>query len=466
MGCLVKSSLSALSSVEAEVCPTDLTLDQYKQTFNGGFILNFISALSGIQSFKKLNFTNFYLSNEILLDDVTSYNEVKIKPDSFFTTLNFTTTGDYYLSFAAASLSSFKDTDNVFNSKFYGTTTFTTELSDASDFEITFVDDFICNIATVVNGIKYFLVVSDEAEDVNNRREVLYVSENKLALSGNRIEYNLLKYGKESFINLYSSKNNEKYIIEDDGGKLYAQRLDPNSKPNQFLIAGTSIRINQEINLNVPSPYNTSFITYNNSGKINNDKSDFHLPSNYLLYSSSNDERLNLNLFNLKNIVNTQDQFTSSNNILSTSDSSIFSQGLRKYTSIFSDMDSENNEVLALNFVYNNFDIIVKPGTTYFSTPSSMEPFSKLNINDTKFTKCGSFAFSRPDLSDRVYRLDDNSIKEDDVTYLCTWLSGGVDKEGIWVDRYYYPDLVSKEEALAASPVYNVTYEQLRKNYT
>ena len=52
MGCLVKSSLSALSSVQGTVCPTDLTLDQYTQTFNGDFKFNFISALSGIQDFK------------------------------------------------------------------------------------------------------------------------------------------------------------------------------------------------------------------------------------------------------------------------------------------------------------------------------------------------------------------------------------------------------------------------------
>jgi hypothetical protein len=89
-----------------------------------------------------------------------------------------------------------------------------------------------------------------------------------------------------------------------------------------------------------------------------------------------------------------------------------------------------------------------------------MQPFSKLNINDTKFTKIGSFSFMRPDLSDRVYKLDDNSVKDKDVTYLCTWLSGGVGKEGIWVDRYYYPDYITKEDAIAASPVFNVTYDK------
>jgi hypothetical protein len=460
MGCLVKSSLSALSSVEASVCPTDLTLDQYTQTFNGDFKLNFVTALSGVQDFKKLNFTNFYLSNEFLLDNVTSHNEVKVKPDSFFTTFNFTTSSDNYLTFADASLSSFKDTNNIINAQFYGSTSFTNILSNAGNFEITFINDFTCTVATIYNNIKYYLVLSDNEQDSTGRREVLFVAENKLTSTGSYIEYNLLKYKKDSFINLYSTKNGSKYSIVDNGGKLYGQILDSTSKPNQFYIANSSIKMNQEVNLTIPSPYNTSFITYTNSGDVDNSKSDFHLPSNYLLYSSSNSDRLDFNFYNLKNIVNTQDQFTSSNNLLSTSETSIYSQGLRKYTSIFSDMDSENNEVLALNFVYNNFDIVIKPGTTYFTTPSSMEPFNRLNINDTKFTKCGSFSFKRPDLADRVYRLDDNSIKEENVTYLCTWLSGGIGKEGIWVDRYYYPDLVSKETALAASPAFNVTYEK------
>jgi len=286
------------------------------------------------------------------------------------------------------------------------------------------------------------------------------VAENKLPATGSNLQYNLLKYKRDTFINLYSQKADGKYVVLGSGGTLYAKLIDNNSKPNQFFIANSSIKLNQEINLSIPSPYNTSFITYNNQGQVDNDKSDFHLPSNYLLYSSSNNNKLDFNLINLKNIVNTQDQFTSSNNLLSTSETTIFSQNLRKYTSILSDIDSERNETLSLNFVYNNFDITVKPGTTYFTTPSSMQPFSKLNINDTKFTKVGSFSFMRPDLSDRVYKLDDNSVKDKDVTYLCTWLSGGVGKESIWVDRYYYPDYITKEDAIASSPVFNVTYEK------
>ena len=59
MGYLIKSSLSALSSIDATFCPKNVELDQYNSTFIGGFGFNFISALSGVQSFKNLNFTNF-----------------------------------------------------------------------------------------------------------------------------------------------------------------------------------------------------------------------------------------------------------------------------------------------------------------------------------------------------------------------------------------------------------------------
>ena len=67
MGSLIKSSLSALSSAEASFCPMNIALDQFPRTFNGGFKINFIQALSSSQSFKNLNYTNFYLTNNFLL---------------------------------------------------------------------------------------------------------------------------------------------------------------------------------------------------------------------------------------------------------------------------------------------------------------------------------------------------------------------------------------------------------------
>ena len=472
MGCLIKSSLSALSSVEATFCPIDLGLDQFSRTFNGGFNLNFIQALSGSQSFKNLNFTNFYLSNNVLLDDVTTFNHYKVKPLIFSTTLNFAQSGNAFLQFNFATTDAFKEDNTINVGEFYGYTSITDKKEDASVFEISIIDDFTCTVATYVNNLRYYLVVTDTNTDTDTR-EVLFVAENQLDLSAYTLEYNLLKYSTTSYINLFSQKGiigdeftpSSKFLIHSNNRRAVATQLSAtNQNLDMFFITNQTIRMDQELNLLVPSPYNTSFITYDTDGNIDNTKSDFALPSNYLLYSSSNKTDQKFNIFNLKSIANTQDQFTSSNNLLSTSETSIYSQNLREYTSLLCDVDSENNEVLAINFVYNNFDIKISPGTTYFTTPSSMVPFTALNINDSKFANCGAFSFTTPDLADRVYRLDDTTDKAENVTYLCTWLSGGVGDPGIWIDRYYYPDLVSKETALAASDVYNVTYEQAVEN--
>ena len=471
MGCLIKSSLSALSSVEATFCPTDLGLDQFTRTYNGGFYLNFIQALSGAQSFKNLNFTNFYLSNNVLLDDVTTFNHSKVKPQIFSTTLNFAQSGESFLQFNRAVLSAFKEDNTITLGEFYGYTSLTDTESAASVFEISIVDNFTCRVATYVDNLRYYLVVEDSNID-SDWRNVLFIGENQLPIESFNLEYNLVKYLTTSYINLFSTKDvledkfisASKYMLQSNDKRLTANKLKSEQELDMFFITNKAIKMDQELNLLVPSPYNASFITYNIDGNIDNDKSDFKLPSNYLLYSSSNKTDLTFNVFNLKNIANTQDQFTSSNNLLSTSETSIYSQNLREYTSLLSDVDSENNEVLAINFVYNNFDIIISPGTTYFTTPSSMVPFNALNINDSKFANCGAFSFTTPDLADRVYRLDDTTDKAENVTYLCTWLSGGVGDPGIWIDRYYYPDLVSKETALAASDVYNVTYEQAVEN--
>ena len=480
MGSLVKSSLSALSSCPAELCPKDVSLNQFVRTFNGGFKLNFIDALSGSQSFSKLNFTNFYLSDKILLDNVTTFTQTTIKPTEFSSTLNFAESANEYLIFRPALSAAFRENNDMYNIRFYGGASFTTDLSAGDNFEIKILDDFNCRVSIMSNNTRYYLVASEDEDSFNNNgeafRQCLFVSQNKLFLSAFNLQYNFTKYLTNSYINLFTIKTVEepggavdyKYSITSNGGKLVATRLATTQKLDYSYITTKSIKLGQDVNLTIPSPYDTSYITYDEAGNINEDKSDFHLPSNYLLYSSSNKHCQDFNLINLKNIVNSQDSFTSSNNLLSTSSTTIYSQDLRNYTSIFCDIDSEHNEVLALNYVYNNYDILIRPGTTHFTTPSSMSPFTKLNINDTKFADCGSFSFLRPDLSDRVYMLDDDSVQDENVTYLCTWLSGAIGRRGVWVDRYYYPDLVSKEDALAGTrsplPTYDQAVEDLIMN--
>jgi hypothetical protein len=134
--------------------------------------------------------------------------------------------------------------------------------------------------------------------------------------------------------------------------------------------------------------------------------------------------------------------------------------GMRNYTSIFNDIDTEKDETLALNYVFYNKTYQILPGLNKFTAPDNMSPFNRININDTKFVESGAFGYPTPEYADKVYRSDVSVSYDDGQTYLCTWLSGsplGTDK--VWVDRYYYPNLIEKASALIGDSTFNITYE-------
>ncbi len=95
-----------------------------------------------------------------------------------------------------------------------------------------------------------------------------------------------------------------------------------------------------------------------------------------------------------------------------------------------------------------------------------MYPFTKLNINDSKFIPSGAFSYITPEFSDKVYHVSNEPQNSAEGQYLlCTWLSGSpLGTEKIWVDRYYYPDLIEKEAAIAAKPYLYPTYDDYIEN--
>jgi hypothetical protein len=112
--------------------------------------------------------------------------------------------------------------------------------------------------------------------------------------------------------------------------------------------------------------------------------------------------------------------------------------------------------------VFYNKSYEILPGLNRFTAPDNMSPFNRININDTKFVESGAFAYPTPEYADKVYRSDVSESYDDGQIYLCTWLSGsslGDDK--VWVDRYYYPDLIEKSSALAGDNTFNLTYDDV-----
>jgi hypothetical protein len=236
---------------------------------------------------------------------------------------------------------------------------------------------------------------------------------------------------------------------------------------NDFLSnTSTSFRIVKNIydeSSNIPD---TSYITYNVDNTIDNDKSKFNLSNNMLLYKTFNVENSPIESLMLKNQLLQSDIFSSANNLLSSSDNNLYVNDLREYSSIFSDVAEETTDSLELNYVFYNKDYKISPGVNIITSPASMYPYSKLNVNDTKFVDSGAFSYTTPEFADKIYRLSNDNINNQNGQYLlCTWLSGSNSSDNkMWIDRYYYPDLIDKQEAIAASTYLQSTYDDYIEN--
>jgi hypothetical protein len=206
-----------------------------------------------------------------------------------------------------------------------------------------------------------------------------------------------------------------------------------------------------------PLDYNIdqNWISYDrndlNLASVDSDRSTFKLPNQFIVSTSYNNigDTIDVNFFNLKTNVSEGNYIKRGSSLNRTS---VTEPGVdfRFYTSLNTGNNQERgNENIVLTYVFYDKDIVAKTGTdTAFSTSDSIYPYSKLNINDTKFVSNGAYASYAPNISDQFYKLRHKSEGFNDGRYLCTWLSGNAAGNACtWVDRYYYPNIISKEEA-------------------
>jgi len=460
-------SLSTYKSNKVGLCVDSLNLTQFSRTYAGNFSFNFITALSGAVDFKNKNYTDFYLTNSNTLNKFIEFKSDRLKPSSIYSSLQFSKcegAGNYLKFVKNIRPEFFKGSDSFVDINYYGATGFSDKQNDSLTlFNIEFIDDFYCSVSYIENNKKYYLVATDDPE-VEGNIPVLFVNGNKLNRESRKVEYILTKAGSVQYLTFIVKKGSKKYILRKHKEVLVGQVIDKFENINYFYINGTSAKIIFNQSTLVSDPINTSFIEYTDTEYlINESRSSFDIESNYIFYKNSSVDNSTFNVINLKNIADTADSFTSSNNLLSSDNDLVFNDRIRNYTSILNDINAEEDASLELNFVTYNLSYKITPGSTSFTAPSSLNPFGKLNINDTKFVESGSFAFPYPYFADKVYKKLDN-IPVTEGQYLCTWLSGMPGEAGIWVDRYYYPDLVSKATALGSKPIYNITYNDAIEN--
>lgn len=444
-------ALSTLNTLSLSSNLDGIDFKQFKKRFTGDFQFNFAFCLSGANDFQSKNYTDFYLTNNRKASEFYNIENSTFVSEKFVTYIK---QGESYLNFTAIDPTPYQYADRINEIYNYGAVIFGEFDSNTSLFELTFKDNGNVTISHLHNNELFYLV----SDNTNN---LFFIKESFLTFNDDINEPQYFKYIYQQnniFLILFQDKVDDFYYIYKLGNDLV---MDIVTEENKQQILDNKFELSRKKYLDSNVSLDTSFITYNNNdNNINELKSIFDLNNNFLLHRKNCSVTSSTDIIVLKNqMVNNKDDFSSSNNMLS-SQNPIYVDDFRDYTSIFEDIPSETTENLELNYVCYNHSYVIPSGTTKFVSPSSMFPYTKLNINDSKIIQSGAFAFTSPNFSDKVYYYDKSKNLNNGQHYLCTWLSGSpLSENNVWIDRYYYPDLVSKEIALSSKPIFQSTYD-------
>jgi hypothetical protein len=447
-------SLSSIKPTFFETSLKNVGFKQYSRTYPGNYNWNFVTALSSCRGFKNINYSNIYLTPNQKITNVLINEIDNSKANVVFGPVNI---GSQYLRFNNINPTPYSKIGKFFDHLNYGAITITDNFDQNCNFSFVVKDNNLCNIIFTKHYEEYFLCSDQENNVAFVLRKNLPSDEDII----NPQDFTFLYSENDLNILLFKQTSDGSYILTKKGNGLELVKIYNN---NIETYLASPFRISNPIYYNPSIPLNTSSITYQNDNNIAVDKSQYNLSNNLLLHKPENSKIWNI--ISLKNQLNINDIFTSGNNLLSGSDYSSFSDNMRDYTTISNDINCEASEELSLNYVFYNTPYTINPGENIIIAPTNMYPFQRLNVNDTKFVRNGAFSYITPQYSDKIYHLsDDLKNKNGGQHLLCTWLSGShLSDSKVWVDRYYYPDSISKLNALSSYDAFNLTYDDFIEN--
>ena len=451
---IVSHPLSSSASPKLISSLKNTEFNQFQRTYPGSYKINFAKCLSATNDFKVHNYSNFYLTNNFKISDILKQPVSEIKSKFIFGELSL---GGSFLSFSEINPMPYASIGQSYKRYDYGVPVFVSQRSDTTNITIEIFNSNKCHIYYTKNYKKYYL-----CSDIDNK--LIFCKESLLSFSDSTIN-------PQDFIYLYVNDDQSMVFFKYTNTGTYTVRKNGNSLELAEIIEDDSYTyLSNSFDIARPlySPFNsvidTSFINYTESNDIDNSKSSFNLSNNLLLHKKYSYAQAT-DIVVLKNQLSQNDTFTTGNNLLSGSTISTFSDKHREYSSIASDIKQENTEDLELNYVFYNKSYKIVPGSNVFVSPSSLYPFESLNINDSKLVASGAFSYITPEYADKIYHLSNDPKNYDNGQFLLyTWLSGSQgssNSEKVWVDRYYYPDLISKEAALSGRSIVSKTYDDM-----
>lgn len=234
-----------------------------------------------------------------------------------------------------------------------------------------------------------------------------------------------------------------------------------------------------------------SWVGYDRSkyiSSINSDRSATNLQTQSIIHHQYNTED-GFNFIPLKNNLSYRGNTIRGANLVM-SDFDYPDVDFRTYSALHTGFNQEKGtDTITLSYVFNDQEYEVKDGDDlYFTIPErSLEttngleplwPYKYININDTKFVKNGAFGSNVPFFADKIKKLQGSKSYVNDINgnrstpnngvYLCSWLyRKNNEGQPIWLDRYYYPDMIQREKALKGISKFESSFENiLDMNYT
>ena len=444
-------STSAVAFPQAEYQDRYISVNQSQSNLEQGFLVNKIDALSGAKDSSINNYSSYYLTNRDKLTNFVSISSLEEdQSTSLVTRLGFERPGaevaQYFYIFKstldatdqqkALGVQPLKKTGFFDNNYFFEIEGLNNNLCRIKHNNGLF--DFYLNYNTDYDKFVFYQNTDDYKNIVREQNDVFrYILDD------------------DGYLQLFKFHNSQLQVIALSGEELTLQPLLSGS-----LNRGIDNLIHVDYNLDQNKEFiNKSFASYNSFKTTNlildGANSSTDEDGQYMLvanYNSISADSFPVNYFALDTNRSEFNYVKRGSNMV---DSKV---GLgvdpREYYNIETGVDQEKGlNKINLNYSFYDKDVFVTNGSdTFFTAPSSMYPYDKLNVNDSQFVYNGAFAGPTPKLSDKVFIKRKNSSQYDNGRYLCTWLSGGaIGEKGLWVDRYYYPDKISKAAALSAT---------------
>lgn len=492
-----KKSFKNLEPIFFETVDKDTELVKNTFSTSQGMVLNKYKFFENLNDFKVKNFSVNVLTDEIDFNDFFIYDlNKRFKFLDYNTTLPF----NAFNSLSSSSFLNFDRKGNFDNSDIYF------DFSDNGDnqfFLLDFIDDNFCTIKGVDNGIEKFITVLEDNPSTPVEFSVLktqYIQSSSFMFEYDFDINNL-------YITLFKTLSSGDFkVLAPLSGELTLQT------PNNDTVQNGTIKISEQQSLIKKDDIN-SFVFYDKDKKISdetlkNRKNNFlgWFPYEITSLSGNVEEKQSQRFINTIDFINLRNQISNDSFVNPLLPLSGNETSQRKYTSLLNvdNKEFENEEILlGYNFYTKEYNFL-SDKYTKFTLPDTLFPFRRLNINDSNLSKAGSYAGNSPYFSDKVFKLldanknanagagdlnnlfllqdngflllqngfklgnedyNDPKATENSGTFLCSWLSGNEDEEGVWYDRYYNPQKVSYLTAITGVQEQAFEYKSQAKQF-